>query len=262
MQEGLNSYTPSPLEFSSSKLFFQHQNKLLQNIGFISPMSIDVHFKYTFQEVQTNSFVQWGEFEWLNVDHEVVEQWLIYKVWFLNPKFKNIQHLSLDLKKNLLDTRSVWPLVLWLFWWLVVFFIFLRLYKYTIWKVLFWLNLAWALILLIFYGFKTWKSLYKKMFKTKNVDYGWFVASYANQSDALMLSNDVVWVLKKLWKEYWIVKVCVTGNCIYLLQDIHDREWNRLESSSKLYSEQEKAALQQKTLDYLRKDDFLLKFTS
>jgi hypothetical protein len=262
MQEGLNSYTPSPLEFSSSKLFFQHQNKLLQNIGFISPMSIDVHFKYTFQEVQTNSFVQWGEFEWLNVDHEVVEQWLIYKVWFLNPKFKNIQHLSLDLKKNLLDTRSVWPLVLWLFWWLVVFFIFLWLYKYTIWKVLFWLNLAWALILLIFYGFKTRKSLYKKMFKTKNVDYGWFVASYASQSDALMLSNDVVWVLKKLWKDYWIVKVCVTGNCIYLLQDIHDREWNRLESSSKLYSEQEKAALQQKTLDYLRKDDFLLNFTS
>ena len=261
MQEGLNSYTPSPLEFSSSKLFFQHQNKLLQNIGFISPMSIDVHFKYTFQEVQTNSFVQWGEFEWLNVDHEV-EQWLIYKVWFLNPKFKNIQHLSLDLKKNLLDTRSVWPLVLWLFWWLVVFFIFLWLYKYTIWKVLFWLNLAWALILLIFYGFKTRKSLYKKMFKTKNVDYGWFVASYASQSDALMLSNDVVWVLKKLWKDYWIVKVCVTGNCIYLLQDIHDREWNRLESSSKLYSEQEKAALQQKTLDYLRKDDFLLNFTS
>ena len=54
----LNSYTPSPLEFSSSKLFFQHQNKLLQNIGFISPMSIDVHFKYTFQEIQQNYFIE------------------------------------------------------------------------------------------------------------------------------------------------------------------------------------------------------------
>ena len=57
MQENLNSYTPSELEFSSSKLFFQHQNKLLQDIGFVSPMSIDIHFKYTFQEVQSNYFV-------------------------------------------------------------------------------------------------------------------------------------------------------------------------------------------------------------
>ena len=58
MVEILSSYKPSTLEFSSSKLFFQHQNKLLQEIEFISPISIDVHFKYTFQEVQQNYFIE------------------------------------------------------------------------------------------------------------------------------------------------------------------------------------------------------------
>ena len=111
-----------------------------------------------------------------------------------------------------------------------------------------------------FYGFKKWKSLYKKIFKTKNVDYWGFVVNYTNQTDALMLSNDVIETLKELWEKYWITKFCYTGNCVYLLQDIHDHEWNRLESTSQLYSEQEKAALQQRTLSFLHEEEFLSKF--
>lgn len=260
MSEINETYIPKTIQFSPSKLFFQHQKDMLQKMGFVSTMSIDIHFKYTFQEVQPNYFFEWGEFEWLNVDHDVIEQWIIYKIGFLNPKFQNIEHLSLDLRKSSLDNHSFWPLILWLSWWLVVFFVLLWLSKYTIWKILFRLNLIWALILLIFYGFKKWKSLYEKFVRTKNVDYGGFVVNYTNQTDALMLSSDVVWILKELWEKYWIIKFCYTGNCIYLLQDIHDREWNRLDSSSKLYSEQEKAALQQRTLDYLRQEEFLSKF--
>ena len=262
MQEISNSYRPSPLEFSSSKLFFQHQNKLLQNIGFISPMSIDVHFKYTFQEVQTNYFFEWGEFEWITVDHDVHEQWIIYKIWFLNPKYQNIEHISLDLKKNLLDNPSIWPLVWWLVWWMVVFGLLAWLYdKWQFWHVLFWLNVMGWWILLLFLMIRVSKVLYNKFFKTKRVDYWWFTVNYSNQTDALMLSSDVINVLKKLEKEYWITKFCYTWNCIYLLQDVHDHEWNRVSWSSKLYSEQEKASLQQKTLEYLRQSEFLSLFS-
>ena len=263
MTEGkVDSYNTKSLEFSPSKVFFQHQKELLQKIEFISTMTIDIHFKYTFQEIQPKYFIEWWEFEWLNIDHEIIDQWIIYKIGFLNPKFQNIQHLLLNLKKNSLDNPSIWPLLIWFFGWLIVFFILLWLYNYTICKILFRLNLMGALILLFFYGFKKIKSLYKKIIETKNVEYWGFVARYTNQTDALMLSPDVIESLKKLWENYRITKFCYTGNCIYLLQDIHDKEWKRLDNSSKLYSEQEKAALQQKTLDYLHQNEFLSKFMS
>ena len=261
MEEILNSYKPSALEFSSSKLFFQHQNKLLQNIGLISPISIDVHFKYTFQEVQNYFFIEWWEFEGITVDHDVHEQWIIYKVWFLNPKYQNIEHVSLDLNKNMLDNPSIWPLVGWLLWWVVIFALLLWLYnKWQFWHVLFWLNLIWGWILFWFLAWKIFKAFYNKL-KSKKVNYGWFTVNYGNQTDALMLSSDVINCLKKIGKEYWITKFCYTWNCVYLLQDVHDRDWNRLSSSSRLYSEQEKASLQQRTLDYIHQSEFLSLFS-
>ena len=262
MSWDIQSYTQSDLKFSSSKLYFQHQNQILQKIGFISTMSTDIHFKYTFQEVQTNYFIEWGEFEWLNVDHDVIEQWIIYKIGLLNPKYQNVQNLSVDLKKNVLDNPSIWPLLFWFLGWLIVFFVLLWLYRYKIWQILFWLNLSWALILLVFYGLKKWKMVYMRMKEIKNVDYGGFAVSYTNHTDALMLSPEVIWVLKDLSEKCWITKFCYTGNCVYLLQDIHDHEGNRLDTASKLYSEQEKASLQQRTLDYLHQENFLSKFMS
>lgn len=260
MVDNKQCYKQSGLKFSSSKLYFQHQNQILQKIWFISSMSTDIHFKYTFQEVQSDYFIEWGEYESLDVNHDIIEQWIIYKIGLLNPKFRDVQHIFVDLRKNMLDNPSIWPLLLWLFWWLIVFFVLLWLYKYRIWQILFWINLVWALILLIFHGWKKWKLLYKKMVETKNVDYGGFMVNYGNQTDALMLSRDVIWVLKELSEKFWITKFCCTGNCIYLLQDIHDHEGNRIGTDSELYSEQEKASLQQRTMEYLRQESFLSKF--
>lgn len=261
MQGSSQSYITSDLQYSSSKLFFQHQDELLQKIGFISPMSIDIHFKYSFQEVKSFYFIEWWEFEWLTADHDVLEQWIVYKIWFAYPKFSNIWHISLDLKKNYFDTSSLWRLFLWLFWWWIVFAILIWLSsKYRFWEVLFWLNVIWAVILLIFYFWKIWKVLYNKFVRSKNSAFWGFRVNYLNQSDALMLSTDVVWVLKRLRDDFRITKLSYTWNCVYLLQDIHDHEWNKLQSSSKLYSEQEKAMLQKRTLDYLHQSEFLSHF--
>ena len=262
MPNWLDSYTPSVLRFSDSKLFFQHQNQILQEIGFISPMSIDIHFKYTFQEVQEKHFIEWGEFEWLTVDHDVQEWWIIYKIWFLHPKFKNIQHISVDLKKNILDNPSIWPFILGLLWWGVVFGLLAWLYsKWQFWHVLFRLNIAWGGILLLFCIRKIIKYLYTKFVKTKRVDYWGFTVNYTNQSDALILSRDIIKLLKKLEKDYRITKFCYTWNCIYLLQDVHDYKWDRLSSSSELYLEQEKAKLEQKTISFIHESEFLSLFS-
>lgn len=262
MSWDVQKYVQSDLKFSLSKLYFQHQNQILQKIWFVSPMTIDIHFKYTFQEVHEDYFIEWWEFEWITVDHDVHEQWIIYKVWFLNPKYKNIEHISLDLKKSLLDNPSIWPLLGWFFWWGIVFGLLAWLYdKWQFWHVLFWLNVVGGGILFSFLIRRIFKMLYSKFMKTKRVDYGWFTVNYTNHSDALMLSSDVVNVLEKLSKEFWVISCCYTWNCVYLLQDVHDHEWDRLSSSSKLYSEQEKASLQQRTLDYLRQSEFLSIFS-
>lgn len=261
MQENFQGYITSDLQYSSSRLFFQHQDQLLQEIWFISPMSIDIYFKYSFQEIKSYYFIEWWEFEWLTADHDVLEQWIIYKVWFAYPKFQNIKNLSLDLKKNYFEGASIWRLLLWFFWWWVVFcFLIWLSSKFKFWQVLFWLNVIWAVILLIFYFWKFWKILFNKFVKSKNGKYWGFRVNYSDQTDALMLSWEIIWVLDKLRNEFWITKLSYTWNCVYLLQDIHDHEWNRLKSSSKIYSEQEKAALQMRTLEYLRQSEFLSQF--
>lgn len=262
MPENIQSYTQSDIKFSPSKLYFQHQNQILQKIWFISPMSIDIHFKYTFQEVRENYFIEWWEFEWLTVDHDIHEQWIIYKIWFLNPKFKNIENCSFSMKKSYLDNPSIRPLVRWLLWWLIIFGLLALLWsKYQVGKILLRINIIGALILLIFYGIKIGKALSKKI-KTKSTEYWWLTVNYSNQSDALMLSQDIIKDLQYIGENFWIIQFCYTGNCIYLLQDIHDRNWERLSSTSKLYSEQEKANLQQKTIDYLHNTEFLSHFIS
>lgn len=256
-----NSYIPRILQFSASKLFFQHQNQMLQKIWFISPMSIDIHFKYTFQEIQSDYFIEWWEFEWLTVDHDVNEQWIIYKIWFLYPKFQNIENLFVDLKKNTLNNSSVWSLLRGFLWWCVVFVLLFWLSsKSQFWQVLFWLNVVWAVVLLWFYIWKLSSFIYKKA-RVSNIEYWGFKVNYTKQTDALMLSEDVLQILNKLAKEYWIVKFCYTWNCIYLLQDLHDRNWEKLVSKSKLYTEQEKANLQQNTMDYIHQSAFLSKFS-
>ena len=58
MSEINETYIPKTIQFSPSKLFFQHQKDMLQKMGFVSTMSIDIHFKYTFQEVQPNYFFE------------------------------------------------------------------------------------------------------------------------------------------------------------------------------------------------------------
>ena len=88
----------------------------------------------------------------------------------------------------------------------------------------------------------------------------WYNIKMMSQSDLSMITPDILKILNKLKEEYWIIDFWYTGNCIYMLQDVHDHEWNRLVSFSKMYSEQEKASLQQKTMNFIRQSEFLSHF--
>lgn len=95
---------------------------------------------------------------------------------------------------------------------------------------------------------------------SQTMQYWGYTASYAKENDNSVASPEMTEILNTLEKNFWITKFCYTGNCIYLLQDVHDHNGERLESTSKLYSEQEKAILQQKTMQYLNTSDFLSHF--
>ena len=257
MQENIQNYIPSDLKFSPSKLYFQHQNVFLHKIWFISPLSFDINFSYTFQEVMQDYFIEWWEFQWITVDHEIQEQWIVYKIWFLNPKYKNISEVSLDLSKWLLNSPSILPMIWWILWWVLVFGLLSWFYsKWQFWQILFILNVIWGWILMLYCGRKIFKYLYEKS-NIKSVKYWGFSVKYANQSDMLMVSPEIINLLKYMGKNFWITKFCYTWNCVYLLQDLHDHEWKRLFVSSKLYLEQEKANLQQKTLNFIHQPEFL-----
>jgi hypothetical protein len=43
-----------------------------------------------------------------------------------------------------------------------------------------------------------------------------------------VITDDILGILKKLSDEYWVIKFAFSGNCIYMLQDVHDHEGKRL----------------------------------
>ncbi len=258
MAENIQNYTKSNLKFSSSKLYFQHQNQILWKFWFISPMTFDIHYKYTFQEISDKYFIEWGEFEWLTADHDVHEEWIIYKIWFINPKFKNVRNLSVDLSKS--ENKSMLPLILTIvLWWVVFWLLYWASTKFLIWKILFWLNAAGAFIVFCFGAWQLWNSWYISMVKDKEKTWT-FSVKCSDQTEMSVITDDILEVLKKISAEYRVIKFAFSGNCIYLLQDIHDHYWNKLPTSGKIYSEQEKAALQQKTMEFIRKSEFLSHF--
>jgi len=259
MPENNQNYNPSNLQFSSSKLYFQHQNHLLQKMWFISPMTIDIYYKYTFQEVHDRYFIEWWEYQWITADHDVHEEWIIYKVWFANPKFKNVKMLSLDLSKS--ENKSMLPLVLTIFLWWAVFGLLYRFAQYYIlWQILFRLNVVWAFIVFCFYIRQLWNSWYKSTVWVDKWKSGKFKVKYSDQSELAVITDDVLEVLKKISDELWIIKFAFSWNCVFLLQDVHDHHWKKLPTTWKIYSEQEKASLQQKTMDFIRQPDFLSHF--
>ncbi len=267
MVGNVTNYNPSILQFSSSKLFFQNQNQLLQKVWFFSPASIDVHFKYTFQQVQPYYFMQWWEFEWITLNHDVCESWIVYKLWFASPRFQHVKCLSVDLLNDVISSSgSIWsmlktfPLIQW-----TLFLFVLCLLPFAVWKWLFWLNLVWVWVLFLFSIWKTLKVFYKLIFKTNRADYKWFAVDYDEPEDVLLLTPELIPLIKKL-PELQITKIAYTWNCLYLLQDIHVQKnnlrmlvkWKKYSSVS--YTEQEKADLQQRTMSYIQHPDFLSQF--
>lgn len=264
----ISSYRPMPLQFSPSQLFFNQQKFLLQKLGFFSPSTIDLHIKYSFQLVEEQYFIQWAEIVGFNTNHVDHEQAIIYKLGLANPKYKDIKSMFVDLEdiKSRIKGSFWGSLRSFPFWQWALFLILIILLPRSLGSILLYLNVIGIGVILLFSGYKT-ARFFIDLIKKKNTSYQGLTINYAQQSDTQVLTDEMMEVLLTL-KDLKIIKVAYTGNCLYLYQEIKEKEKSASSFFSSLFkgkqelSEAEKAELTQKTLAYIQQPVLLTLLTS
>ena len=76
--------------------------------------------------------------------------------------------------------------------------------------------------MLLFSVYKTGKFFFTLLKKT-NTSYQGFTINYAQQSDTQVLNQEMLTTLLSL-RELKILKVAYTGNCLYLYQEVKEKE--------------------------------------
>jgi hypothetical protein len=152
------------------------------------------------------------------------------------------------------------------FWQWALFLVCIILLPKALSSVLLYLNIIGIGVMLLFSAYKTVK-FFIDLIKKKNTSYQGFTINYAQQSDTQLLSNEMIAALLDL-RELRILKVAYTGNCLYLYQEVKEKE----KSASSFFmsfvgkkqelSEVEKAELTQKTLAYLQQQSLLALLSS
>jgi hypothetical protein len=252
-----SSYRPSPLQFSSSKIFFDKQLPLLQRLGFLSPTNIDTYIKYSFQFVEEQYFLQGAEIQGFNTNHETTDQGILYKMSVANPKYNDIYSLTIDLETissrvqgTLRSSLKAFPFLQW-----GIFLLFILILPKMLRPVLLYINVIGICIMLAYSVYKTLVFFFH-LVKKKNTSYQGFIINYAQHSDTTFLTPEILAALQTL-KAYHISKVAYTGNSLYLYQEIEEKPkgisafFSTLFQKSHQLTEQEKADLTQRTLQYL-----------
>ncbi len=213
-------YQSSPLTFSPSQKFFNNQKNLIQKLGFILPTTIDLHIKYSFQQVEPTYFMQWAEFEAFNSDHAIIQKGMIYKLGVANPKYPDVLSAKINLEnvkervtQGILSTILAFPLLQ-----RAIFFLLLCLLPATIWNALLYINLIGLFIMFFFSLYKTIKTLVKQTKQQQNTSIAGFDVQFAQHTDQLFFSAEMLSAIHDL-KALDITKIAYTGNCLYLYQN-------------------------------------------
>ena len=260
----ISSYRPMPLQFSPSQLFFDQQKFLLQRLGFFLPSIIDLHITYSFQLVEEQYFVQWAEIIGYNTSHEISEQAIVYKLGLANPKYRDVKSLFMDLEDLKSRLRgSLWSAIRsFPFWQWALFLVLMILLPKTLSTIFLYLNVAGIAIILFFSAYKTIKYLIDIIRKKNTASFKWLTINYVQQNDTQVLTEEMIEALFAL-KEMRIIKVAYTGNCLYLYQEVKEKEksssnfFSSLLKGKKELSEAEKAVLIQKTLSHIQQPALL-----
>lgn len=212
-------YPSQPLTFSPSQKFFNRQKTLIKHLWFLLPTNIDTHIKYSFQLIQPTYFIQWAEIEGFNSDHEISQVWIIYKLWFLNPKFTdiisakiNLEDVKTRLSQWILTSIKSFPL-----WQRAVFFILILLLPKFIWKALMRVNIIGLIIVFVFSIYKTTKFFINSKKYSNSTSIAGFDVQYSQHTDQLFFSSEMLSAIQNL-KTLDITKVAYTWNCLYLYQ--------------------------------------------
>ena len=109
--------------------------------------------------------------------------------------------------------------------------------------------------------YKTLKFFFH-LVKHKNTSYQGFTVQYAQYTDTMILTPEIITALQTL-KPYNISKVAYTGNSLYLYQEVQEKPQGisafffSLFQQTHQLTEPEKADLTQRTLQYLQQPSLL-----
>ena len=253
-----SGYKPSRLQFSPSQVFFDQQKELLKSFGFFPTTSIDLYVKYSFQLVEETYFIKGGEVISYDMDHEEQGHAMVYQVGLLNPLQVVSNSWSMDLKdatdriKNgifsYIKNFPFWQ------WGGFLFFVCLLGLAGKFGEVLLWINVIGIVLMLLFSMWRTGQYLFS-FFKKSSKTYKGFSINYVQESDLGMLTDNLIAFFPELSGVY-IEKIAYTGNCFYFYQTIHKDSKTFLKKDKPL-TEDEKAELTQKTLNFLQTSPFL-----
>jgi hypothetical protein len=213
--------------------------------------------------VEEQYFIQGAEIQGFDTNHEITNQGIIYKIAVATPKYKDVYSLSIDLETISSRVQNTLRASLKSFPFLQrgIFLLFILLLPRTLRSILLYINLIGICIMLIFSVYKTLK-FFLHLIKKKNTSYQGFVVNYAQHSDTTMLNPEIIATLQTL-KSYHISKVAYTGNSFYLYQEIEEKPqgisafFSTLFQKTHQLTEQEKADLTQRTLQYLQQPTLL-----
>lgn len=213
-------YIPQALTFSPSQKFFSRQKNLMQKLGFISVNTIDFHIKYSFQQVEKNFFIQGAEFETFDSNHSIIQQGMLYKIGVAHPKHPNILWAKINLtsmkermSQGIRGAIRAFPLRE-----RTLFILLLIFLPKTIGKTLAWINIIGVFIMLGYSLYKTFMMIIKGFQEQKKGFIGGFDVQYAQQSDQLFFSPEMLNNIQKL-KNLDITQIAYTGNCLYCYQN-------------------------------------------
>jgi len=212
---------PINIIFNDSNLYLQNPDILQSQIGFVSPMDIDIYVKRSFSITNIQTTISWWYIQAFNKDHMIDEYFNYYKIQLNNWKaiIPSQWMIKFDLENGGL-----------LGWWLIQSIIqstpIISILLFTLLSFLFpawiaivmrYISILWILFSIVFFAYKFIK-FFIKVLQSKWVEYNWVNVSFENTQDIFFIKPEYVETLKILWEDRKIQKIVLLNWEFHLKQ--------------------------------------------
>lgn len=208
--------------FNDSNLYFPNAEILQSRIWFVNPMDIDIFVKKSFGVAEQNVLIYGAYIQAFNSNHVIDDMFIVYQIQLHNnqPIINTEGKITFNLKKQWFFSGSTLnkiiqgiPIISIILLSVITFFM-----PTSIAKIFRYISLIGTSIVILFYGWKMIKIMYK-LLTNKGIDYHGITVYYENKNDMFKINDAYIQTLKVL-DEIEISEVIVVDGIFYLKQEI------------------------------------------